>query len=226
MIVVPILFSSDGEGAIEKIKDVKEARSLPKDVSDEFWEYLEEHRIKPESEEQLVEEFNKWLEPKRKQEFAARWAADAAKLGYPDYRHGIVMDMADRNLLSAIQQENMSLETVRAMLRALVACVGHVHSRGRVHAGAVPCLSLCPLNSFSHSAKCVSFLQNAPPPRPPHRSETPQRRPLARRSVAAHRFRRRCGHGRARRQQVLERVGPARDDGRGRAWRGLSARQR
>ena len=119
------------------------------------------------------------IEDIKRQDFSARWATDAAKLGYPDYVHGIVMDMADRNLLSAIQQENMPLETTRAMLRALVACIGHVHGRGRVHAGAVPGLSLCPLNSFSHSTKCVS-------PPPPHRSQAPQRCPFTRRSVAAH----------------------------------------
>ena len=147
-----------------EIKDVEEYDSLPKAVHQEFNNYVEERRPpnalpRRLEEHEILEEFNKW-QGKRKQEFAARWAADAAKLGYPDYRHGIVMDMADRNLLSAIQQESMPLETTRAMLRALVACVGHVHGHGRVHAGAVPCLSLRPL-VFPFS------LLEMHPPRPP-----------------------------------------------------------
>ena len=61
--VVPILLASDGEGAIEEIKDEKEAeaQNLPEEVMNEFGKYCGETGIEIESEEQGLEEFNRLL---------------------------------------------------------------------------------------------------------------------------------------------------------------------
>ena len=81
-------------------------------------------------------------------QFGERWVMDVdKKLKYPEYRFGIVMEAAKRNLMVVLLQERISIKDTQEIIRWLVKCTGHLHSNGKIHA------DLKPLNAVRMSDK-------------------------------------------------------------------------
>ncbi len=63
----------------------------------------------------------------------AEFQAAARREGRGDYVHGLVMEAAERNLLSVFQKENMSIDSVRFTMMQLGECLKHMHEMGVIH---------------------------------------------------------------------------------------------
>ena len=63
-----------------------------------------------------------------------RWALEAKfKLEHAEFKFGIVMPAAQRNLLVVLLHERMGVGVVRAIFRSFAASLGHVHDTGLIH---------------------------------------------------------------------------------------------
>ena len=63
-----------------------------------------------------------------------RWATDAAKLGYADYRYGIVMPQGDRDLAVVALKERLDIPDVREIMLQQARNLEYIHSQRLVHA--------------------------------------------------------------------------------------------
>ena len=68
----------------------------------------------------------------------SRWATDAARWGFPDFKFGIVMPAAHRNLMTAMLQERMDVPEVVKVFKNLAQCLRLVHERGHIHGDFKP----------------------------------------------------------------------------------------
>lgn len=71
-------------------------------------------------------------------ELKDRWEKEVGLFNFPDYRYGIVMPAAERNLMVALLQERMNFEVAKIMLRDLAGSLAHMHLKGRIHADLKP----------------------------------------------------------------------------------------
>lgn len=89
-------------------------------------------------------------------ELKLRWEKEVAiKLGYNNYKHGIVMPAGDRNLLTIYLQERPSLNTIRGMFEDILLSVGCLHSLGIMHGDIKP-LNFVRL-STDHKLRLIDF---------------------------------------------------------------------
>lgn len=68
----------------------------------------------------------------------ALWEAGVKQRGYPEYKYGIVMPAAERNLLVVLVQERVTFTGIRTMLRSVAECLQHMHKAGKVHGDLKP----------------------------------------------------------------------------------------
>jgi ankyrin repeat protein/serine/threonine protein kinase len=65
---------------------------------------------------------------------------EVRRRNYPDYRYGIIMPAARRNLLQILGAENLDFKAteIRRLFEDLVRCVQHLHSKGFIHGDIKP----------------------------------------------------------------------------------------
>ena len=67
-----------------------------------------------------------------------RWVADAEARGWAGCAQGLVMEAGDRNLMSVLLQERVTLDYGMRALKQLALSLGHLHDRGLVHCDFKP----------------------------------------------------------------------------------------
>jgi serine/threonine protein kinase len=66
------------------------------------------------------------------------WEAGVTQRGSSEYKYGIVMPAAERNLLVVLVQERVTFTGIRTMLWSVARCLQHMHKAGKVHGDLKP----------------------------------------------------------------------------------------
>jgi serine/threonine protein kinase len=66
------------------------------------------------------------------------WEKGVTQRGYSEYKYGIVMPAAERNLLVVLVQERVTFTGIRSMLHSVAQGLQHMHSMGKVHGDLKP----------------------------------------------------------------------------------------
>ncbi|KAK3279073.1 hypothetical protein CYMTET_13009 [Cymbomonas tetramitiformis] len=72
------------------------------------------------------------------EEIAKRFKLDLAKRSLLHYSHLLVLPCAQRNLLTSVQQESLSLSEIQSAMRQLGAALAHMHDHGVIHGDFKP----------------------------------------------------------------------------------------
>lgn len=86
-----------------------------------------------------------------------KWADGVAEREYPEYKLGIVMPAAERNLLTVLVQERVTFDGsrgVRSTLFKIAECLQHMHSKGKVHGDIKP---LNVVRTYDDEFKLIDF---------------------------------------------------------------------
>jgi serine/threonine protein kinase len=84
----------------------------------------------------------------------AMWEAGVTQRGYPEYKYGIVMPAAERNMLVVLVQERVTFTGIRSMLCSVAKCLQHMHSMGKVHGDLKP---LNVVRTYDDKFKLIDF---------------------------------------------------------------------